>query len=474
MAHSSASSPPIPLSPFREKSNTTLFVGSAISTNRILPEPSFGDTKATFTEHNRNRINRDAAPQERVQMLLNRFYQFSDQDLRQDFHHFLEDRFVSSSSIKNPVSHASASSSSSFFFLSIIVTISIVVFPLLIYQLFSDFSTRHSSSTSSFNVRASISVVHVILCIILVGTGWLILIKSWSNLREWFCCKIRTIEASQFSDGDHGKIDNSLFSSWFERSTFRSRATVNIKSAPQVVNRATSSLDCMTKGPLVEPHDSFRSAEEVIAYNQSSHMKLFGRFISPYLYCVFLGSLQCLLLLALFRRALKVDCPSTGDSGVVATSSTDAGYPSVPSLFAFSGNSSSFDCENVNNYLISLYGIILHLLPCFLFMSLPQLSIEVIWTTLVLSFAGFLSVVIYIMDMYSLVVVIIVFISMICLVLDCQLVNVHTFLTYRRIHELLQENERMAEENQSNELRSMIGNVAHDLKTVSFGSFSRI
>jgi signal transduction histidine kinase len=43
----------------------------------------------------------------------------------------------------------------------------------------------------------------------------------------------------------------------------------------------------------------------------------------------------------------------------------------------------------------------------------------------------------------------------------------HSFLTTRRLALILDENERLADEIKSNELRHMIGNVAHDLKTVS-------
>ncbi len=45
--------------------------------------------------------------------------------------------------------------------------------------------------------------------------------------------------------------------------------------------------------------------------------------------------------------------------------------------------------------------------------------------------------------------------------------KVALFLLTQSQKNLLEENERLAAETHANELRSMIGNVAHDLKTVS-------
>ena len=53
---------------------------------------------------------------------------------------------------------------------------------------------------------------------------------------------------------------------------------------------------------------------------------------------------------------------------------------------------------------------------------------------------------------------------------DVQLRNITIFFTQRRLKEALLENEKMQEANHANEMRSMIGNVAHDLKTVSRSS----
>jgi signal transduction histidine kinase len=51
-------------------------------------------------------------------------------------------------------------------------------------------------------------------------------------------------------------------------------------------------------------------------------------------------------------------------------------------------------------------------------------------------------------------------------VIDMQVRNIIVFLTARRLREMILETEKLAEQAHANEMRSMIANVAHDLKTV--------
>jgi len=52
-------------------------------------------------------------------------------------------------------------------------------------------------------------------------------------------------------------------------------------------------------------------------------------------------------------------------------------------------------------------------------------------------------------------------------VIELHMQKLHLFLCQHNLKETLSENERTADEQYSTELRHMIGNVAHDLKTVS-------
>ncbi len=59
------------------------------------------------------------------------------------------------------------------------------------------------------------------------------------------------------------------------------------------------------------------------------------------------------------------------------------------------------------------------------------------------------------------------------LIYENQRQKIAVFLLTQNQKNLLEENERLAAETHANELRSMIGNVAHDLKTVSIGCLKR-
>jgi hypothetical protein len=54
------------------------------------------------------------------------------------------------------------------------------------------------------------------------------------------------------------------------------------------------------------------------------------------------------------------------------------------------------------------------------------------------------------------------------LLYDSQCHDFSLFFLYEQMKQTLAENERKADEIHANEMRHMIGNVAHDLKTVSF------
>jgi len=51
------------------------------------------------------------------------------------------------------------------------------------------------------------------------------------------------------------------------------------------------------------------------------------------------------------------------------------------------------------------------------------------------------------------------------LLIDIHLFHIHNFLRYKQLQEILADNKQMVEENRASELRNMIGNLAHDLKT---------
>jgi cellobiose-specific phosphotransferase system component IIA len=53
------------------------------------------------------------------------------------------------------------------------------------------------------------------------------------------------------------------------------------------------------------------------------------------------------------------------------------------------------------------------------------------------------------------------------LIVDLQIARIKSFLLFLRLNDLIEENDRLAKEFHSSEMRFLIANVAHDLKTVS-------
>ncbi len=121
------------------------------------------------------------------------------------------------------------------------------------------------------------------------------------------------------------------------------------------------------------------------------------------------------------------------------------------------------------------------------------LSIVSLSTTMVLSFSPFfLSIVLYEPRLYIFVIaevflggaiisvsystaiatapIIILLIMLAVLYVEVHFQRVNAFLSNRKLQEILAENERNADANHAMEMRHMIGNVAHDLKTVSLKS----
>ena len=331
---------------------------------------------------------------------LNILYQFYDRQLQQDFQRFLEeDRFVLSQ--EHNILSLSPSSTSSLFFGSILITLTVIVFPWMLIQL--AFDSDHNGPTAII-----LSAILVMLCFLAIFTGWKIQFRS---------LKLPTLLTS-------------MISFIFGKNT--------ILPVPQDLEQSDRQF---VKTFLSRGYESV-----YITMNEYCH-------ICDY---TFATCLQCMVLLALFRRALRLDCSHGDNQDHIDHRSLSADPDDI-----------AMHCSFINNYFISMFGIILQILPCLLFITLPQLRIDFILSELFTSCAIFVGIVIYIQDMYSLVVGVIICIVMTCLVLDSQWMNINRFLTYTKVHELYQENERVAAQNQSNELRCMIGNVAHDLKTVS-------
>lgn len=128
--------------------------------------------------------------------------------------------------------------------------------------------------------------------------------------------------------------------------------------------------------------------------------------------------------------------------------------------------------KDVHVALILGNAIIVLSSPLFFFATMPSTRIELIWLLVIIATTTTIVIAVEIVAISSLVQYLIWVFSLVLVISDMQIRNVTIYLLHRQLEETLSENERMADELHANEMRSMIGNVAHDLKTVSAFTFN--
>lgn len=117
--------------------------------------------------------------------------------------------------------------------------------------------------------------------------------------------------------------------------------------------------------------------------------------------------------------------------------------------------------------IILAQGFVALTIPLLISVNLPEVVIEVVWANFILAF--FVSILVCVASsqydniLYLLIWSAVGFFS----IIDTQIRNVTMFFVNMDLNLALSEVRRIEEENRANEMRHMIANVAHDLKTVS-------
>ena len=106
------------------------------------------------------------------------------------------------------------------------------------------------------------------------------------------------------------------------------------------------------------------------------------------------------------------------------------------------------------------------LIPIFYFTNFPDIDISYVWSCFGCLIVATICIIIAKEDFQMFLEASFWISGGMFVVADVQLRNTAMFYTNRKLVALLEENERMSAEITANELRHMIGNVAHDLKTV--------
>ena len=116
-------------------------------------------------------------------------------------------------------------------------------------------------------------------------------------------------------------------------------------------------------------------------------------------------------------------------------------------------------------------AFLMFLIPILFFTCLSETPIRWVWINFSLAVLTYMVSMIIKGAFASLPLTLLYMIVGIFIIRDVQFRNLMLYFSNVRLRAVLQENERMAQENRASELRHMIANVAHDLKTVSLFIF---
>ncbi len=127
------------------------------------------------------------------------------------------------------------------------------------------------------------------------------------------------------------------------------------------------------------------------------------------------------------------------------------------------------DCysNEILPYVSSLHALYMFIIPILFFLQISCVSMYVVWFNFFLScFLYFLACAV---TGHTLgIVAFVLWMLLGChIIVDSQIRNILLFITKAKLTIVLEEKDRNELENRVNEMRSLIGNVAHDLKTVS-------
>ena len=176
---------------------------------------------------------------------------------------------------------------------------------------------------------------------------------------------------------------------------------------------------------------------------------------------IFYAQSQLFFILIFLRRSFLYQCEHDG------TRDHEFSQELANSIISqLGGSGECIDATFRSTYMI-LSMMIMFLFPLLLFSNIPEIGVLFVWIHYALAVIVYIGSA-FVLECYgSLLISFIIIAAASLVIMDIQKRNILIFIKNRKLKELLLENQKMMEENQATELRHMIGNVAHDLKTVS-------
>lgn len=210
-----------------------------------------------------------------------------------------------------------------------------------------------------------------------------------------------------------------------------------------------SALDCLVSVLLSTVSCLFTLNGCILCYSQFEHKSSLKTFIHKHLYALQVSFVCCVNLFIVFVTLHGFVDPNCSDYAVLLQTT-------------FSG----WHCNSSN---IILYQLLtaLSAKPLILLVALNDCRIDWILLGMLISNASVLGVAIYLHEIYFILFLILWTVVTGLVTVEVHLFRIGRFLAQKKLKLLLAENKRIQEENRATELRHMIGNLAHDLKTVS-------
>ncbi len=432
----------------------------------------------------------DSAAKPSLNRYLNGYYEFCDKSFVEEFNEFNSERGLTN------------------FFFVLLYFMTFIVFPSTISELipagrvmmFGHEHNGHNSSTT-LTITLVCSVANVVLCCSSVVCGWFIVHRNTEytrkfslilqkGMRKFRRCltqmilfsvrgSVATTNSDVLNTADHsGHYPSSRTGSLHNRTNSETNSILSARKIELsilrefsgrsgIIQHSKSSTIRVSPTPppsffaAVPEEGSFCSGAEQTrpvvsvspAEDNDIHVKpsihLLQRFcITPQLPLLYLILTEMVFILSFVQHGIE-PCEHP--------------YATSFSLYHLAG------CRlcSLGNFYVSYHAICLPILSYLLFVAMPELSISSIWLAMSSTLIVLIAMALYLSTPNAAFTIIVATAFAITITIDMQIHKVQMFLTTRKLGGILADNERKALETHAQEMRHMIGNVAHDLKTVS-------
>jgi hypothetical protein len=178
-------------------------------------------------------------------------------------------------------------------------------------------------------------------------------------------------------------------------------------------------------------------------------------------------SIQVYTITVFIRRSFSLNCPQT--------TLTNSAGSDIRFILRSLGAGQCYD-EEYRGLLLYLNGAMMLLIPMMFYVGFPELPIVYVWCNYLAALVTMIvcSVIMFYgssSGSYPILAIVFIFLLAFMAIREMHLRNLRVFLTNHRLMDALRETKRLHEKNRESEMKYTLGNVTHDLKSVSLNLF---